>query len=406
MTFTAILFSNCLLGWLGAWIMSLLAAKVGLVDCPTSRSSHSQPTPKGGGIGIFAAFLLSALLSGIPATVYLPLSALTMWALLGDLMDLSPKLRLVGQLFLASVIIVATCPSPPFSQTFWISLGFWTVFLVGTANFYNFMDGINGIAGITGFLGFALLALYFYLNLGPTPLSLVAISISLAALGFLPLNMPKARVFMGDLGSILLGGAFACLVYLASETLLDFVCMTACLFPFYADELTTMAVRLRDGENLTQPHRRHLYQLLANERNIPHWLVTLGYAVLQLLVSLSVFLVKPCGLIIVLSVLCFYFILFSMGSYCVREGCHLKHLFYRTISRNVLGENERGGVDGTLERTYPVPILPAEINAELSVTEKQYTTTHMESGNKSFPKFDRLPQTEGACGEAPYLDKA
>ena len=84
----------------------------------------------------------------------------------------------------------------------------------------------------------------------------------------------------------------------------------------------------------------------------------------------------------------------------------MKYLSYRTISRNVLGENERVEVDGTLERTYPVPFVPAEINAELSVTEQQYTTTHIKSGNKSFPEFDRLPQTEGACGEAPYLDKA
>jgi Fuc2NAc and GlcNAc transferase len=406
MTFTAILLSTCLLGWLGAWIVSLLAPKLGLVDRPTSRSSHSQPTPRGGGIGIFAAFLLSALLSGIPAAVYLPLSALTMWALLGDFLDISPKLRLVGQLFWAAVIVSATCQAPPSSYTFWISLVFWTIFLVGTANFYNFMDGINGIAGITGFLGFALLAGYFSVNLGPTPLSLVALSISLGALGFLPLNMPKARVFMGDVGSILLGGAFACLVYLASETLLDFICLTACLFPFYADELTTMAVRLRDGENLTQPHRRHLYQLLANERHMPHWQVTLGYAVFQLLVSLSIFLIKPYGIIMVLSVLGCYFILFSLATYWVRKGFHAKQLFCRTISRTISSEREMEEVEGTLERAYPLHIVPVEITAELSTTKKRNPMSFLKSGKKSFPGFDRVPQTEGASREAPYLDKA
>jgi Fuc2NAc and GlcNAc transferase len=92
---------------------------------------------------------------------------------------------------------------------------------------------------------------------------------------------------MGDVGSVLLGGAFGCLVYLASDSFLDFACLAAFLLPFYVDELTTMTVRLRDGERLTQPHRRHLYQLLANEKGWPHWQVSLGFGVLQLLVGLS-----------------------------------------------------------------------------------------------------------------------
>jgi Fuc2NAc and GlcNAc transferase len=90
---------------------------------------------------------------------------------------------------------------------------------------------------------------------------------------------------MGDVGSILLGAVFAGLVYLASRTLLDFLCMASFLFPFYVDELTKMIVRLRVGENLTQPHRRHIYQLLANERQIPHWRVSAGYGFFQLLVG-------------------------------------------------------------------------------------------------------------------------
>jgi Fuc2NAc and GlcNAc transferase len=198
---------------------------------------------------------------------------------------------------------------------------------VATANFYNFMDGINGIAGITGIIGFALLAIYLHLNQGLAPLGIVAISISLACLGFIPLNLPKARVFMGDVGSILLGGAYGCLVYLASKSPLDFICMVSFLFPFYADELTTMMVRLREGEKLTQAHRRHLYQLLANEQSIPHWKVTLGYALLQLAVGLSVLLVKSRGIVVVLSLLLFYYVLFSITTYCYRKGNYLRHLF-------------------------------------------------------------------------------
>jgi len=363
MTLTALLLSSCILGFLGAWIMSLFAVKLGLVDCPNARSSHSHPIPRGGGVGIFAAFLLSAIYSGIPTTIWISMSALTIWALLGDFVDFSPQFRLVGQLFLASIII-ANCQSPPYSDWYWISLGFWTIYLVGTANFYNFMDGINGIAGITGFIGFVLLATYIYVNYGPTSPSIVAISISLACLGFLPLNMPKARVFMGDIGSLHLGSAFGCLIYLSSETFLDFVCMTSFLFPFYADELTTMVVRLRDGGKLTQPHRRHLYQLLANEQGIPHWQVTLGYAFLQLIEGLSILLLKAHGIIIILAILCFYFTLFSTTTYCYRKGDHLKRLFDGKMSTDILRENGRGDVDSGSEKAYRVQVDPADNQGE------------------------------------------
>jgi len=364
MTLAVLLLSSCILGFLGAWLMRLFAVKLGLVDCPNARSSHSHPIPRGGGVGIFAAFLLSAIYSGIPTTIWISMSALTIWALLGDFVDFSPKLRLVGQLFLASIIIIANCQSPPYSNWFWISWGFWTIYLVGTANFYNFMDGINGIAGITGFIGFALLAAYIYLNYGPTSLGIVAISISLACLGFLPLNMPKARVFMGDIGSLHLGSAFGCLIYLSSETFLDFVCMTSFLFPFYADELTTMAVRLRDGEKLTQPHRRHLYQLLVNEQSIPHWQVTLVYAFLQLVVALSILLVKVRGIITILAILCFYYTLFSITTYYYRKGDHLKRLFDGKMSGDILCKNGREDIDGGSEIAYSVQVNPADSQGE------------------------------------------
>ena len=93
---------------------------------------------------------------------------------------------------------------------------------------------------------------------------------------------------MGDVGSILLGFVFAGMVVFLSGNLLDFICMAGFLFPFYADELNTMIVRLRDGENLTKPHRRHLYQLLANEYGIAHWKVSLGYGLFQLIVGISI----------------------------------------------------------------------------------------------------------------------
>ena len=143
------------------------------------------------------------------------------------------------------------------------------------------MDGINGIAGITGIVGFGLLAFSAFLSGSDSSFVTLAICMSLSCLGFLPFNMPRARVFMGDVGSILLGFVFAGMVIWLSRNLLDFICLSAFLFPFYADEFTTMAVRIRDGENLTHPHRRHLYQLLTNEKGISHWKISVGYGLAQ-----------------------------------------------------------------------------------------------------------------------------
>ena len=195
----------------------------------------------------------------------------------------------------------------------------WTVFIVGTGNFYNFMDGINGIAGITGIIGFGLLSGYIFMHDGHAVLSTLALCMSLSCLGFLPLNMPTAKVFMGDIGSILLGSVFASLVFLASKTALDFLCMVSFLFTFYADEFATMFVRLRDGENLTQAHRRHIYQLLANEKGIAHWKVSVGFGFLQLAVGVGAIFVKPFGARAVFLVLLLCFITFVAVSLYLRS---------------------------------------------------------------------------------------
>lgn len=310
---------SIVLGALGAFAASRFAPHIGLLDSPNERSSHRAPTPKGGGVGILATFLLVSVALGIPVGFWVPVSALSILAFWGDLSALSVRSRLFSQFLLVALLIILS--DHPLVNHAWYFL--WTLFglvlIVGTANFFNFMDGINGIGGITGLIGFALLALYIFLNDGYTTSCILSICISLSCLGFLPLNVPKAKVFMGDVGSILLGAAFASLVFLRSETFLDLICMTSFLFPFYADELTTMAVRIRDGDNLTRPHRKHLYQLLANENGVLHWKVSAAYGLFQLIVGLTVLMVKPFGGIIVLSLLAGYSAVFLWVRFDVRR---------------------------------------------------------------------------------------
>jgi len=318
-------------GGTGAWIIAKWGLKLSLLDKPNSRSSHNIPTPKGGGIGILAAFLLSSYFTGIANWFWVPAVSVSLLGLFSDRFEISPRYRLLIQ-FIAGMTLIyfnlqyAQSNTSVFLTNFSIPLLLLlSIFIVGTTNFYNFMDGINGIAGITGIVAFGLLAYYAAFSGLDAPLETLAICILLACMGFLPFNMPRAKVFMGDVGSILLGFVFAGMVLYLSNNLMDFICLSAFLFPFYLDELNTMFVRLRDGENLTKAHRRHLYQLLANEYGIAHWKVSLGYGILQLIVGISIILIKNTSNIAVISTLAFYVLAFTMLSSILR-----KRLRYRT----------------------------------------------------------------------------
>jgi len=184
-------------------------------------------------------------------------------------------------------------------------------FVVATSNYYNFMDGINGIAALTGIVAFLVLFFYTLFFNFSLPIAFSTLSIAIACLGFLPFNFPRATVFMGDVGSILLGFVFAVYVVVLSSNLLDFIVLTSVLFPFYADELVTLFVRLKSGDKILKPHRKHLYQLLANEKKMPHWKVTLLYVFLQIVIVLTVFLIKNTGIINILLLLLLYLFLFA-----------------------------------------------------------------------------------------------
>jgi len=273
------------LGCAGAWFVMRWGYLVGLMDRPSGRSSHLIPTPKGGAVGILAGFIMAAAYLDVSYGLWCPATLLALISLLGDRCEISPKVRLIIQfscslLFLVSlfysinVLFLSYCLAFPLA-----------VYIVGTSNFYNFMDGINGIAGITGIVGFLLLAGFGILTESEPKYVVLSVAIACSCVGFLPYNIPKAKVFMGDVGSILLGFVFACMVVIFSGSLLDFICLAGFLFPFYADELTTMFVRIKDGEPLSKPHRRHLYQVLANECGIDHWKISVGYGVVQLIVG-------------------------------------------------------------------------------------------------------------------------
>jgi len=308
------------LGGLGAWAISHWGHVLGVLDRANRRSSHDGVVPKGGGIGILAAFLFLAWLSKLPTLLWVCPGLLSLFSFYGDRKEVPAKIRLCVQFVAAIGLLVGLFHWEERGWLAYLLIPIFSVFVVGTANYYNFMDGINGIAGVTGLVGFGLIALFAGLSGANEAYWVLALCMMLGCVGFLPFNMPTARVFMGDVGSVLLGFVFAGLVVGLARSLNDFLVLCAFMFPFYADELTTEYVRLRDGENLLQPHRRHVYQLLVNEIGIDHWKVSVGYGLFQLLVGISILIAMAWGLFLVLSALVFYFFVFATSGYLIRSA--------------------------------------------------------------------------------------
>ena len=99
-------FLSTILGSLGAWIIVQTGYQLGLIDHPNQRSSHRRPTPKGGGIGILAAFVVASFFTQCPSTFWIPAALLALLSFFGDKLDLSPRLRLPLQ-FVAAVALLA-----------------------------------------------------------------------------------------------------------------------------------------------------------------------------------------------------------------------------------------------------------------------------------------------------------
>ena len=306
------------------------------LDVPNERSSHRQATPRGAGLVIVVCTLggLWILWGTVgPATAWRPLAFYTLGAVLiaavswfEDLHSTPRWIRFVAHVLGAACGIAGlgywssfSIPSLGSFNLGWAGAALTLFWIVGLTNAYNFMDGIDGIAGVQAVvagIGWGVLGLVS----GQPLTGGVGLLVASNSLGFLAHNWPPATVFMGDVGSLLLGFVFAGLVVRLSGNFLDFTCMASFLFLFYADVLTTMWIRFRDHEKLTDPHRRHLYQLLANEFGIAHWKVTMLYGAVQLMVGVSVISIRPYGLSAVLSLLTLYFIAFTLTNiHCRRK---------------------------------------------------------------------------------------
>jgi Fuc2NAc and GlcNAc transferase len=270
----AVVASTAGVAWLVVWLVRRHALRLGLIDRPNHRSSHTQPTPRGGGVGIVLGagtglFVASELGTVLPHVVWIVFGAVALVALEGlldDFMELPPGLRLLVQAVAATVFVAAMGPLNALplpaplnlhlpAPVGWVLSILW---IMALTNFFNFMDGIDGLAGGQAVASFVGVMLAGWSPEG----SLLAACAGAAVTGFLLHNWSPARVFMGDVGSDFLGFLIAALPFLAPVGRRgDAVLAVAVgLALFLLDPVETLIRRARARKPLYRAHREHVYQ--------------------------------------------------------------------------------------------------------------------------------------------------
>jgi Fuc2NAc and GlcNAc transferase len=271
------------------------ARRKNVMDHPNERSSHERPTPHGGGIAILGALfcvlfwefahgnvdtaLFGALLCAVPIAIV---------SLVDDLRPLSACLRLgvQGMSALAALILLGGVGA--FSIGGNLIEGVWLniiamLMLLWMTNLYNFLDGIDGYAGSEAvFVG---VAAYLLFGNG------IGLLIAAAALGFLVFNWHKASIFMGDVGSAPLGFIFAVLALHDAATP-GFIGWLVLLSLFWFDATVTLWRRWRNGERLSQAHKKHAYQRL-HQAGWPHDRIVIAGMALNAILFVLLWLFGP-----------------------------------------------------------------------------------------------------------------
>lgn len=275
-----------------AVVRSMIGA--GVLDRPDPRKAHRRPVPKGGGVGVVVAFLTgTAILYGFAGFsriadpyflgLILAASAIAVVAFLDDLRDWPFTVKLGAQLAAAGVavgsgIVVSAVNLPLLGP---VSLGWigppatlgWILF---TTNAMNFIDGLNGLAAgvaVIACAALAAIAAFF----GGWFVYFASLLLAAGLLGFLPYNFPRARIFMGDVGSQFCGFVLAVLGVVAArfeQVELSALLVPLLLFGVLFDVAFTLLRRALAGDRLAQAHRGHLYQL-AHRAGMPATAVTL-----------------------------------------------------------------------------------------------------------------------------------
>lgn len=277
-------FPSFILSLMGTHLFKRIAYRFQIMDIPNIRSSHSLPTPRGGGVAVFFSFYIVLFftllffekgifdLKWVWALV-LGGMVVSLSGFMDDVKKLSPLLRLLAQFVAGLVLVLSGLYFKSIEIPFWkeIALGNWGIFLaliwvVWIINLYNFMDGIDGLAAGVGMIA----AIFFSLVAGKTGNDLISLSgviLAGCSAGFLFHNFPPAKIFLGDIGSSLIGFLFAGFSLIGNNHLkepLPIWVPILLLGSFIFDTGVTLLKRILKREKWFMAHRSHYYQRLTD----------------------------------------------------------------------------------------------------------------------------------------------
>lgn len=255
----------------------VLAIKLNYLDHPKDNKVHAHPTPLLGGLAIFAAFVIAMLTKSqvmalAPARAMLIGSFLLLIiGLIDDKVGMIPGFKLLGQ-FLAAMVVIKSGLVIDFIPNYYLSVIITYIWIIGITNSFNLLDNMNGLsAGIAGIsaLFFGIIA---YLN-GHLVITAISLAIAGASLGFLKHNFPKASLFMGDSGSLVLGYALSVLAVLSGWRTASFttaICVPILVlgYPIFDTTLVSI-IRIFEGRSIFQggkDHSSHRLSLLGLKR--------------------------------------------------------------------------------------------------------------------------------------------
>ena len=268
-----------------------IANRFDIIDKPNERSSHKQITLRGGGVIFYLGALVYFFVSGWAFPWFMiGLTLITFISFIDDIQPISQKLRLVFHFSAMGLM---------FWQWGLTELPWWymvvaLIFCTGIINAYNFMDGINGI---TGGYSFVVLAGLAYIN--ECVIAFVdekfIYTLIIAVFVFNFFNFRKrAKCFAGDVGSVSI--AFVLLFLIGKLVLVTNDLSYIILLAVYGvDSILTIVHRIMLHENIGLPHRKHLYQIMANELRIPHVLVSAIYMLVQSVILIGYFAMPQSG---------------------------------------------------------------------------------------------------------------
>ena len=295
-----------------------IADKYNIIDKPNERSSHARITLRGGGVifyfGVLAYFLTNHF--EYPWFVF-ALTLVTLISFIDDIRSTSQVLRLVFHFSAMGLM---------FYQWGLFSLPWWTILVAliictGIINAYNFMDGINGITG-----GYSLIILGALAFINHSVVSFVEpdliYTMLCAVLVFNFFNFRKrAKCFAGDVGAVSI--AFT-ILFLIGRLIIqtgDFSWIVL-LVVYGIDSVLTIVHRLMLHENIGLPHRKHMYQIMANELRMPHVVVALIYMMMQAIVVIGYLILREYGYWYLLGsvfLLSMLYLLFMKRFFCLHK---------------------------------------------------------------------------------------